>query len=272
MDKQLLADALAYAARGWLVFPCLPSDKRPATPRGFHDATTNSATIARWWGARPYNIGIATGPLSGLWVLDLDGPEADLGGELPATLEASTGRGRHLYFADRTGLPSSAGRIAPGVDARGVGGYVVGPPSLHSSGTRYAWRNDLPLAPVPDWLVRLAHRPPSTSERASAGIWPPAGSPAPAESGRYGRAAMTAEVAELARAPKGQRNARLNRAAFVLHQLVAGGEVTQREVLQGLFWACDVNGLLRDDGERSVRATIQSGSTAGLAAPRGRAL
>jgi putative DNA primase/helicase len=268
MPPDLLEAALAFAARGWPVFPCV--NKRPATPRGFHDATTNAATIARWWGARAYNIGIACGPASALCVLDIDGPDAELGGELPPTLEASTGRGRHLYFADRDGLPTSAGRIAPGVDARGAGGYVIGPPSLHPSGARYAWRNDLAPEPVPDWLRRLAHRPPSISERASAGIRPPVTGPAPADSGAYGKAALAAEVAELARCQRGQRNARLNRAAFVLHQLVSAGELTPREVLQGLWWAADVNGLVRDDGEKSVRATIASGRAAGLAAPRGR--
>jgi hypothetical protein len=272
MDKQiLLAAALDLAARGRPVFPCEVGGKRPVTPRGFHDATTNPAIIHRWWGAQPYNIGILCGLLSGLWVLDIDGPGIELGGELPATLEASTGRGRHLYFADRNGLPSSAGRIAPGVDARGVGGYVVAPPSLHPSGARYAWRNDLPPASVPDWLVQLAHRRPSTSERASAGIRPPTASPAPAESGAYAKAALANEVGELARAPKGQRNARLNRAAFVLHQLVAADQLAPHEVLTGLWWAADVCGLVRDDGKKAVHATIQSGAAAGLATPRGRA-
>jgi hypothetical protein len=266
MDKQLLEQALALAALGWQVFPCLPNDKRPATPRGFHDASTNPATIHRWWDARPYNIGIACGPASRLWVLDIDGPEAELGGELPATLEATTARGRHLYFSDRDGLPTSAGRIAPGVDARGIGGYVIAPPSRHPSGARYSWANALDPAPVPDWLARKARSQPSISERASAGIRPATSDPDP---GAYAKAALAAEVAELARCPSGERNDRLNRASFVLHQLVAADQLTPHEVLTGLWWGATVCGLLRDDGEKAVRATIQSGRAAGLASPRG---
>src|SRR5262245_53200893 len=65
--------AQAYARRGWLVFPCAPGDKIPATPNGFYAATTNPATIDRWWRANSnYNIGVRCGAGSRLWVLDVD--------------------------------------------------------------------------------------------------------------------------------------------------------------------------------------------------------
>ena len=61
----LLQAALDYAARGLAVFPVLPMSKAPACRRGFKDATTNPATIRRWWLAQTdYNIGIATGLMS----------------------------------------------------------------------------------------------------------------------------------------------------------------------------------------------------------------
>jgi hypothetical protein len=74
MATTMMAAALDYAARGYAVFPCRPQSKEPATRRGFKDATTNPATIRRYWLANAdYNIGIATGLASGVWVLDIDG-------------------------------------------------------------------------------------------------------------------------------------------------------------------------------------------------------
>jgi hypothetical protein len=70
----LLQAALDYAARGFMVFPILPTSKAPACRRGFKDATTNPATIRRWWIAQPdYNIAIATGLISRVWIFDVDG-------------------------------------------------------------------------------------------------------------------------------------------------------------------------------------------------------
>ena len=98
-ESALLQAALDLAARGFSVFPLLPMSKAPACRRGFKDATTNPATIRRWWLAQPdYNIAIATGLISGVWVLDVDGAtgavtlcdlEAE-NGPLPATLISIT--------------------------------------------------------------------------------------------------------------------------------------------------------------------------------------
>jgi hypothetical protein len=70
-DHDALSAALDCAGQGWTVFPCQSQSKRPATRRGFKDATTNPATIRRWWPARPdYNIGVATGATSGAYVIE----------------------------------------------------------------------------------------------------------------------------------------------------------------------------------------------------------
>ena len=71
--SDLLAVALDYAARGLPVFPCTPRGKTPAVGRGFHAATTNPATIRRYWTDPDRNIAIPTGMPSGVWVLDIDG-------------------------------------------------------------------------------------------------------------------------------------------------------------------------------------------------------
>ena len=275
----LLAAALDYAAQGVSVFPLWPASKEPACRRGFKDATTNPATIRRWWLARAdYNIGIATGIVSSVWILDVDGaagaaPLADLEakyGPLPSTVTSVTSAGCHLWWRATGPIPSSVGRIRAGLDVRADGGYVVAPPSAHPDGPVYRWLNAAPLALAPDWLVELARTrtpppTPSISQRAIAlrSIRLP---------DAYGRAALNREINALASTPNGQRNHALNRASFSLHQLVAGGELDGAEVRQRLLDAATANGLMADpdDGPRAVMRTIASGARAGLAHPRKR--
>jgi hypothetical protein len=128
--------------------------------------------VARWFRRWPdANVAVVTGAVSGLVVLDVDvrhGGADSLAqlearyGPLPRTVEAITGGGgRHLYFAHPGGVLHNKVGIRPGLDLRGDGGYVVAPPSLHPSGTRYQWKPgcspaDLSPAPMPGWLLREA--------------------------------------------------------------------------------------------------------------------
>jgi hypothetical protein len=246
--------------------------KEPATKRGFHDATLNPATISRWWKAQPYNIGIRTGAESGVWVFDVDGADGraslaklvETHGPLPVTPVSLTRNGFHFCFRYTGPIPSSVGKIGPGLDVRGDGGYIVAPPSIHPSGHVYQWTDDAPtgeLAIAPERLVRLARARPQFD------LVPPVvrhdGAP-----DAYGRAALEREVAALAAVPVGARNNSLNRTAFRLFQLVAGGELDREHVIAELVVACHRNGLVRNDGLRSVLATIQSGERAGMLFPR----
>jgi putative DNA primase/helicase len=162
------AIALSYAARGWRVHPLRKGDKLPATAHGCKDATLDADQIRKWWSMWPdANIGLATG--YGFWVLDIDpdGLAWAEANDLPATIEATTGRGgRHLLYRLPEGatVRNSAGVIAPGVDVRGAGGYIVAAPSLHPSGTRYTWLDcdgDVPdgdPADAPAWLLDMVTR------------------------------------------------------------------------------------------------------------------
>lgn len=166
----MINTALALAGRGLAVFPCLPRDKRPATPHGCKDATADQDIIKQWWRREPnYNVAIATGAISGVFTLDIDNAEHELAklerdhGELPPTVETITARGRHLYFKMPTGAPvrNSASKLAPGIDVRGDGGYTIAPPSVHPSGRRYCWSVDSAsaFAEAPPWLLdRLCAR------------------------------------------------------------------------------------------------------------------
>ena len=127
---------------------------------------------------------------------------------------------------------------------RAEGGYVLVPPSVHSDGPIYRWGNDVPIVPAPDWLVALTRKRPTITERALATMRVPLqhnGSP-----GAYGKAALEYEISALASTPNGQRNHALNRAAFSLFQLVAGGELDEAEVLNRLIEASHANGLMTD--------------------------
>jgi hypothetical protein len=161
----MLRTALALAEKGMRVFPCAVRAKEPATPRGCKDATADPHMIRHWWGLEPqYNLAVATGAVSGIIAIDIDGPDAEAElrklelehGALPATVEVITARGRHLYFkAPKLPVRNSTGKIGPGIDVRGDGGYVLSPPSVHPTGKTYRWSVDSAnaLAPPPAWLL-----------------------------------------------------------------------------------------------------------------------
>ena len=166
-----LQKALRYAASGWSVFPCQPKTKIPATPHGFKDATTDPARIRAWWDEEPaYNVAIATGEVSGLFVLDVDEKPGrtveeavELLPKIPDCPTVRTGGGGRQFFFKfpvGSGLSISGGRLGLGVDTRGNGGYVVAPPSIHNKTERtYEWidSDDVTLPECPQWIVdRLA--------------------------------------------------------------------------------------------------------------------
>ena len=166
MTTPLGLAALALSQRGLRVFPCYRS-KRPAIEDNLASASVDEETIRRWWNMVDWSIGVACGPGSNVWVLDLDGVEHEAWlrekeaehGALPSTVEAVTGKGRHLYFrwpANGAVIRNiQAHEYLP--DVRGEGGYTIAPPSVHPSGRRYAWSVDSAsaFADAPQWLVDL---------------------------------------------------------------------------------------------------------------------
>jgi hypothetical protein len=195
----LLDAALAYANRGLQVFPlhyivehagqlhCSCGNrecgknaaKHPyprLAPKGLLNATDDVGLIERWWGTRvPYNVGLRTGRESGIVVIDIDprhgGDEAlaeleSRFGALPQTWRFLTGGGgEHIIFRHPgCRVPNSASALAPGLDVRGDGGFIVAPPSRHVSGRTYGidvdhHPDDVPLADMPVWLARMVATP-----------------------------------------------------------------------------------------------------------------
>jgi hypothetical protein len=162
-----------YMGRGWSIIPIRAEDKRPLIrwekfQHHHPDEEETRRWYSQWAGA---GIGIVTGSVSGVVVIDVDvrhGGDVALAqlereqGSLPTTIECRTGGGgRHLYFAHPGGLVRNKVGLAPGIDLRGDGGYVVAPPSRHASGRQYTWAEycdpgSRTIAPLPDWLRRKA--------------------------------------------------------------------------------------------------------------------
>ena len=194
IKNKILSAALIYAYRGWQVLPlhypvanglcscgrkdCNTPAKHPIAalaPNGLKNATTDLSRIDQWFKDSIRNVGIATGAVSGIVVLDIDNRhngDLSLAGierqywPLPLTVRFLTGGGgEHILFKHPGGhIPNSSGKIGQGIDVRGDGGYIVAPPSLHMSGRRYSVSvdhhlDDVPLADVPAWLLNLMRNP-----------------------------------------------------------------------------------------------------------------
>lgn len=169
----MLAMALAYAARGWHVFPLVAGGKVPyGGSHGHKDATTHKGKIRQWWKQTPNaNIAIATGKRSGIFVLDEDprhGGDKTLEeleaehGKLPRTVMVETPRrGFHRYFSyPGRRVKNSQSMIGPGLDIRGDGGHVAAPPSIVKRRGQYRFveghsPDDLPIAEASAWLLAM---------------------------------------------------------------------------------------------------------------------
>jgi hypothetical protein len=150
---------------------CRSPGKHPVTRNGLKNATNDrSKLVEAGFNGGNQNIGILTG--GDLMVLDIDAKSGGLitlddlikkYGALPNTPKVKTGGGGyHFYFRTPIGLTiKNRANVLPGLDIRGEGGYVVAPPSIHSSGKRYEWEVDMntPLAECPNWLIDLITGP-----------------------------------------------------------------------------------------------------------------
>lgn len=167
--NRVLEAALGYASLGWKVLPLKKESKEPdgsLVPNGVKDASSDETVIRQWWERNPKaGVGIATGLMSGIVVVDIDTQEEDaISRYLPAMAEATpivrTGRGYHIYFKAPSDLPKIPNIVrveGKPVDIKGDGGYVVAPPTRHPETMQeYEWvyspLQGYDLAECPDWL------------------------------------------------------------------------------------------------------------------------
>jgi hypothetical protein len=232
---------------GYPVFPCAPGGKAPLTEHGFHDATVDPEQIERWWTQHPSaNIGI---PTEGLVVIDIDGDGNPWPGDPERMLDLAAGPmaltprgGSHRLFRQPHGKNwrCTEGRLAPKVDTRADGGYIVAPPSVVEGGKAYRWAPGLELDDPPD---RLPEPPPWLAQELDrlAAPAPKSAQAAPSANGTPTLAHVAAGPSEANAIPEGQRNATLAR---------LGGNM--RRV--GMSQAEIVAALLRVNTDRCVPA------------------
>lgn len=166
---------IRYIRRGWSVIPIEPRGTECLCDwQPFIQRLADEEEIDDWsWHFPHANIGIVTGALSRLVVVEVDRRRAGreslalverMHGGLPDTVEAAMGGdGRQLYFAHPGSVVACVGALLPGLRISGDGGYVVAPPSVDATGGYHEWLaghgpDEIPIAPLPTWVVALANR------------------------------------------------------------------------------------------------------------------
>ncbi|MFE7167180.1 bifunctional DNA primase/polymerase [Streptomyces sp. NPDC057616] len=283
----LLAAALLSAERHWPVIPLTPNTKRPsghperACPRtgrcatGHRTpeqrATTDPDLIRAAWANQPYNVGIATGP-AGLLVVDLDVPKEEeqegapdgatsfqalcerAGQPYPYTYQVRTpSGGRHLYFTAPRGtrLKCSVKRLAPHIDTRAWGGYVVAANSTTPQGA-YEVAEAAPVAPLPTWLADLLTASATPAE-------PPALAPV-RDGTKAARTALERECAVIAAASEGGpngRNSTLHKSACKVARFVAWGHIPRHTVEEAIQAAGESTGLPAAECRTTIRSAME---------------
>ena len=269
LQSTLMDKAEEYASKGMHIFPLRVKGKQPANSHGYKEATTSKEVIKAYWKAAPYNIGLATGEVNNLVVVDVDDEQiwatflATQAKELPIGPKVKTGKGHHLYFSYPAGR-SIRNKQKPGMgfDIRANGGYVVAPPSIHPNGSVYEFTTtEEELPELPNWLLELIAKPKEVAKTKldfNASI-AAANDPSP-----YGMKALEDECQDIVAAPQGTRNDRLNKACFSIGQLVAGGKIDNHLALNYLTQAAQQSGLSTEE----IAKTLASGFKAGKDNPR----
>ena len=297
MNPNLTA-ALALAARGIRVFPCMPS-KRPQMGVPWKTAASSDArTLDAWWRRWPDSVpALEPGSqLIAMLVVDCDrkpgAPDGvlafqelclangDDARDYPTVETPSTGR--HVFFLNPDGLGNSTGNLPKGIDVRGKGGYVIAENAVFPDGRGYTapsgysgLMDSLDALPnIPAWLTNILTADKKELRGEAHPLLthsPGSGHENPATFSNIGnreraafQAGLDAEVRNVRLAGEGTRNSTLNTAAFCLFQMVASGWGSSSEVEAALTAAALEGGL----NSVETRKTISSGRTAGIAQPR----
>ncbi len=283
MSDTLLGAALEYAAQGIAIMPC--RGKRPALSRtgeAHAVATSDADQIREWWTTNPrWNIGIAC-TANRLAVIDIDGPAGvewikDHHLPMPTTWTATTGRGHHYYYRWPEGETIRTCQIAPKLEIRAAGAYVIAPPSIHPDGDTYRWAHstrcdwdDIPELP-PEWITLQAQKsststePLSTIENTAPPTLQPQKSSTIPTANTVARKRLAGLAHHLATTPKGERHSALYTISRTLGGLVASNHLTVAQIHGALYAAAETNGLLAEDGGHNVTQTITDGIAKGIA-------
>jgi len=271
-------DLERVALLGWLLAP--QTRARTGLWKGYRDdATADLDTLEAWQRRWPdQNWCVATGPVSGMWGLDVDRPSADhasdgfaalrvleaVRGNLPVAPELrSGGGGRCIFFAWGPHAPTSSrsGWPQPGLDIRGPRVVTTIPPSIHrTTGAAYTWTIppwEVAPPPAPPWLLALCAPPP---------VRPPPPMPVLLTSDRAQARLAEACSIVLAASP-GTRNDTLVRQAWTMGGYVGAGVLAFGTAQRALMAAARAVG----QSEAEARSTVDGGLRRGAMKPLGRA-
>jgi hypothetical protein len=246
MSSDALNAAIALAAEGRSVFPCLQT-KAPACPNGFKVASTDPAVVRDLWRRYPGPlIGVPTGTASGFSVLDIDPKHFEARewwieqrDALPPTRTHRTrSGGLHLLYAHRDGVRNSVSKIAPGVDIRGRGGYIVWWPAAGLPVLR-----NVELAPWPTWLHPLARETMAPPDRTTAVT-------------NISDQSYEGIIRFVACAREGERNAALFWGSCRFGEMIREGLLTESTAIAILVEAAARAGLPHDEADRTARSGI----------------
>ncbi|MBV1837175.1 bifunctional DNA primase/polymerase [Acetobacter estunensis] len=251
--EEVAFKAERLARHGLIVFPC-GEDKRPTCKWG-ELATRHPEDVLILWRTYPGPlIGVVTGSASGFDVVYLDWGKggddwyAEHCTRVPATRTHRTrSGGLHLLLRHREGTRNSASRIAPGVDVRGNGGFIIWWPA---TGLPIVDRS--PAAPWPAWLAGMALPPPppvADLRKVENGL---------RDAGRYMQGAVRAAVSAVASAPEGARNATLNGETFGLAKYIASGHLTAGQIAEAMAAAGLQAGLAKLEIEATIRSALRA--------------
>lgn len=165
---------------------CNQGGKHPRLKEWQSAPPMSGADIEATWDVdQPPNLAIRTGRVSGIVVIDVDTDDGKVGLDWLNVMIAEHGRDWTQTYTVRTGgggyqmyftYPAAdiPGRLnfAPNIDVKSDGGYVIAPPSVSHKGP-YSVQQDLPVAPMPTWLVEALSTPSERPERPTTGT--PAG-------------------------------------------------------------------------------------------------
>ena len=247
---------------GFSLIPLEPMGKIPLVKwTQYQTVKPDWSQIEHWHRQNPdANIGIVTGTVSGIFVVDFDSLEAfqvaqDRG--LGCGVIAKSGRGYHVYYRHPEWTVKTTTGILDHVDIRSDGGYIVAPPSVHENGTVYEWVHDpsgIATAYMPEWLSKLL------GDAAGAS---PSGATAQGVDHSWAVNALEEEASLVRSAPQGKRNDQLNASAFKMGQFSGANLIDAEMAKAALLAAAMMNGL----SAQEAQDTFKSGFTKGKKQP-----
>jgi hypothetical protein len=298
-SKLCMDAARLYISRGWSIHPVHTTTdkssrnyKKPeitAWQKPHPQDFTNPLWLEKYWGGakdQPIQmIGIATGHISGFFVLDVDCGDGKVGlqslarlqdkyGALPATLTVrSPSGGYHYYFKMPSDpsivIPDSQGKIGTNLDIRGDGGQIIAPPSMTDKGGRYSYEApSVAIADVDDWFIELVKKPsfktpiPDNDFRKV----PSAVKGAPLH--WWVRAATDRLITELGETPEGERDNAVFSRSIRAGEFIKGGLIHYDDIRPRLVWASQQNGVYYDNPEKyedTIDRGLEQGMTTGTA-------